>query len=502
VLTLFAGVAALVAAEALAAHRWAQAGQASHSRLRLPLAVLGYLSGMLTRLRTTVAGAAIVVCVASAGLFAGSAAASSTALPAPTTTHVATWAFDDFCNGGAGASPALVRQWVTLAETNCGPSASKARLDCHSAGHTFCDVMQYLDTNWDFTDPSVRVASASSSYWWLHEPSPNGGVSIYSSTAGGGYLINQANPAVRSFFRSYVRGHYDADDGLLMDWQSPSLSQELYYATCGCSTTSEIQSNAALRSGHELMSAALTHSNGASFIQADNTLPPNPYLPQGLDMLNRSTGADGWVAEGEPENNGTLDPYYSTLLDQIAYIANRTSSFVVPLSLGAAGTTYQQQSRRVQEATILLGYRPGHVVDWANLEQGTQDLAVWPEEGIYPTRPMQSMRGPSGAGCLAGQGKLCARGGHHNLQVAPGVYRREFAACFNRGAPIGPCAAIVNTTGSWLPIRSSWLKKRLHHQMTFIGGDVQTGGAVDLTGAPFQGGTTTVGPDDALLLTR
>jgi hypothetical protein len=417
-------------------------------------------------------------------------------------SHVETWAFDDGCNGGAGAGSALARQWLTYAESNCGAGGTtKALTDCHAGGIAYCNVMQYLDTDWDFTDPSVRVASASSDHWWLHEPSPNQGVSIFSSTAGGGNLINQANPAVRSFFRSYVRSHYNADDGLLMDWQSPSLAQELYYADCGCSSTSEIHSNAALRIAHEQMSASLTHVSGAPFVQVNNTLPPNPFLPQGLDMLNRSTGVVAWVAEGEPESGGVLDPYYSTLLDQIAYIANRSGDFVVPLSLGQAGASYQQQSRRVQEATVLLGYRPGHVVDWANLETGSTNLAVWPEEGIYPTDPRQSMRAPGGRGCLAGTGNVCPRGGHHNVQVAPGVYRREFRACYRGRIRFGGCAAVVNTTGSWLIVRSSWLRGAYRHQVTFNGGDVQSGGTVNLMGAPFTAGSTTVGPQDALLLT-
>jgi hypothetical protein len=417
-----------------------------------------------------------------------------------TTAHVETWAFDDRCNGGAGASSALVRQWVTFAESNCGANARKARTNCHAGRTTYCDVMQYLDTDWNFTEGSVRLARATFGHWWLHEPTPNQGASIYSSTSGGGYLINQSKSAVRSFFRSYVRRHYNADDGLLMDWQSPSLPQELYYSTCGCSKTSEIRSSAALRTAHKQMSAALTHTSGAPFIQADNSLPPNPYLPQGFDMLNHSAGVDGWVAEGEPEQAGTLDPYYSTLLDQIAYIAQKTRGFVVLLSRANAGASYQQQSRRAQEALVLLGYSHGHLVDWSDLEQGSRNLAVWPEEGIYPTDPVQTMGAPGGRGCLAGRGRVCSRGGHNDVQVAPGVYRREFGACYRRGARFGGCAAIMNTRHSPVTVRSSWLRGSYGHQITFRGGDVQSGGKIDLMGAPFSAGSTTVGAQDAVLL--
>lgn len=418
--------------------------------------------------------------------------------------HVETWAFDDGCAGGAGASTALVRRWLTFAESDCGPGARKAYANCHAGRRRYCEVMEYLDTDWTFTQDEIGMASAAFNIWSLHEPSPHQGVDVTTSTLGGGFLLNQTRPGVQAFFRSYARRHFDTADGLMMDWQSPSLPQELYYSTCGCTKTMEIHTNAALRAEHAQMSAALTHRNGAPFMQADNSLSSNPYLPQGLNMLDHATGVDGLVAEGEPESTGVLDPYYSTLLDQMAYIDSRTRSFLVLMSKGVAGAGYESASRRVQEATILLGFRPGQIVDWADLEVGNRDLAVWPEEGIYPTAAVETMRAPAGRGCLAGTGDICTRGGHNSLQVAAGVYRREFRACYSRGRAIGPCAAIVNTTGGPVTVRASWLRQRraYHHEITFSGGDVQSGGTVDLAGAPFQAGASQVASDDALLLVR
>jgi hypothetical protein len=417
----------------------------------------------------------------------------------PIKSHVATWAYDDGCNGGVGASPSLVRRWVSFAESNCGPHTMKAVTDCHANGKVFCDAMRYIDSDWGFTGGGVPEAAAASANWWLHTPD-NGGP-IFSPTFGGGYLMNQTDPSVRSYYRSYVRRNFNSDDGLLMDWQSASLAQELYYSTCSCGSTTEIRSNAALQAAHTAMSASLTHRNGAPFLQIDNSLPPNPFLPQGFNMLKKSIGVDGWGAEGEPENYGVLDSFYSTLLDQIAYIDNRTSDMVVLLSRGDAGASYESQSRRVQEATMLLGYQPGHLVDWADLDHGNADLAVWPEEGIYPDSPIQSMARPRGHGCLAGTGVICSRGGHNNVQVAPGVYRREFRSCYRRKVRFGRCAAIVNTTSTPVVVKQSWLRQSYHHQVTFAGGDVQSGGTIALRGAPFGAGSTVVAPDDALLLT-
>jgi hypothetical protein len=360
--------------------------------------------------------------------------------------------------------------------------------------------MQYLDTDWVYPADSMNVASVASFNWWLTDPHSN--QRIFTSSEGGGYLANQTVPSVQAFFRDFVRRHYNRDEGLLMDWQSPSLAQELYYSTCGCRTTGEIRSDAALRSAHGQMSAALTHRDGSPFVQADNTLPGNPYLPQGLHMLNHRTGVDAWTAEGEPMSNGSLMPYYSTLLDQIAYISTRTQGFVVPMSRAPQNAPYLTQTRRVQEATMLLGFRRGHLVDWADLEQGSNRLAVWPEEGIYPTSPVQSMHVPRGPGCLAGTGHVCSRGGHRSLQVAAGVYRREFRSCYRNRVRFGGCATIMNSTGRFVTVPSRWLRRHYGHQITFGGGDVQSGGSVDPAGAPGAPGATVIPPHDAVLLAR
>lgn len=398
-----------------------------------------------------------------------------------------------------------MRESVTYAEANCGPGGdAKALSDCHSGATTFCKVIQYLDTNWIYQNgspPWQPFSAAASEGWYQHTPGSTT-TRIASSGYGGGYLIDQSNAEVRSFFQSYVRAHYDAEDGLMMDDQSSSLSTQLYYATCGCETSDEVGSTPALQTAHESMSAAMTRSGGPPYLQIDNSLPPNPYLRQPFGMLDSATGVQGLISEGAPEQDGTLDPFYSTLLDQIAHVADDTSGFVVPLSYGAAGASYQQRSRRVQEATILLGYSPGHLVDWADLEQGSSDLAVWPEEGLYPTSPVQSMGAPGGSGCLAGTGAVCSTGGHNDLQVAPGVYRREFGACYEQGVPFGPCAAIVNTTASPITISSAWLTHSYTHQITFSGGDAESGGSVNLTGSPFVAKASTVGAQDATLLAR
>lgn len=441
------------------------------------------------------------------------AISGSTAVVSAAAAHTETWAYDD-CGNGLGASAALVRQWLTFAETNCGPDgATTALSNCHSAGVVYCEVIQYLDTNVIYysggqaSDQWPAWQTAAQESWYLHEAPPNQSTRISTSGYGGGYFDNVANPSVIAFYQNYVRQNFPDQDGLMMDDTSPGLPELLYDSNdAGATSTGEIISSAVLQLDHQLLEDSMTRPNGTTYLQITNGLadggnPNEADLGIGPTGNQITTTAPGIISEGSPEDNGSLDPWYPGLLDDMAYIDDSTSGFLVLLSNGAAGASYQSQSRLVQEATVLLGYEPGRVVDWAALETGNSDLAVWPEEGIYPTDPLQTMGNPGGSGCLAGTGSYCSTGGHNDLQVATGVYRREFADCFDQGAAFGSCAAIMNTTGSPVTVSSSWLTQTYSHSITLSGGDVQSGGTIDLTGTPFSAGTTQVPADSALILT-
>jgi hypothetical protein len=260
------------------------------------------------------------------------------------------------------------------------------------------------------------------------------------------------------------------------------------------------------------MSQALKGTAGTPYPQVDNTIPDcgNPdENEQGIgptgDML--LSPVVGLVAEGCPEYDGTLTPWYPELLDDMAYVTNSTRGFTALLPYGSAGTSYAAQSRRVTEATVLLGYGPGRIVDWPDLETNSRDLSIWPEDGIYPVNPVQSMTNPSGPGCLSGgSGVACPSGGHNDLEVAPGVYRREFRDCYNQRELFGSCAAIVNDTSNTVLVQTGWLRQDYQWQITTnvpfgTTGDVQSGATINVEGVPFTPGLTTIGPSDALLLT-
>jgi len=118
-----------------------------------------------------------------------------------------------------------------------------------------------------------------------------------------------------------------------------------------------------------------------------------------------------------------------------------------------------------------------------DLEANTDNLAVWPEDLIYPSGAVQTMiSGPT------------------DLEVAPGVYRREFSSCYQKGIAIGRCAAIVNANPSDVVVRSSWLRQTYHHVVALNGGDVLSGGIANISAVAFRPNVTRVLPAGALLL--
>lgn len=482
--------------------RWVRPGHSSRLILRalastppgsyaITVLATGHRSrrGRSRLMRRTAIGAAVV---SAATIMVVIATGGS---PAGVPSHVPTWAYDDVCSGH-GPPTSLVRAWVTYAESNCGLEDSKALGDCHAGGVSYCVAVQYVDANWIYAQGSLPVAAQAQASWWLHDPGfrdPGHRVSV--PAYGGGHLLNQDNPAVDAWFQAYVRRHYGSFDALMMDDTSGSLRDTLFGS--GLTSTEETSSDAQLQAAHDRMAAAMTHTNGRPFLQIDNGLSPNEYLSTPFSMLSDSTGVKGVITEGDPIDDGTLTTYYPTLLDEMSYIDQTAHDFAVLLSYDQSGSPV---ARRVQAATVLLGYSGSHIVSWSDLDTNSSDLAVWPEEGIVPSDPVQSMSAPGGPGCLAGQGVVCSAGGHDDLQVAPGVFRREFANCYDQGVGFGPCAAVVNTTGSPVTVQSSWLTETYGHEITLIGGDVESGGRIDLTGATFAAGATSVPAGDALLL--
>jgi hypothetical protein len=302
---------------------------------------------------------------------------------------------------------------------------------------------------------------------------------------------------VRAFYETYVNSNYPNDDGLMMDDTASSVNAQFYYASQ--TSSYEEPNDTSLLSAHAAMAANLTKSDGSTYLQIDNGDGYNPYLNSATALLNNPNSVVGLVAEGAPWDSSLVTNWkYETLLDDMAYVNHTNNDFEVLLSYDPSGTL---EARRIQAATILLGYSPGHTVSWSDLEQSLNtDLTIWPEEGVYPTNPVQSMSEPSGSGCFSGNGDVCPTGGHNDLEVSSGIYRREFQDCYNQGTSFGPCAVIVNDTSSSVTVAPSWLTQSYSHVVTMSGGDVQSGGSINLSGSSFSAGSTQVPANDALIL--
>jgi hypothetical protein len=445
-------------------------------------------------------------------------------LPPPVApTHVATWAYVDACDGVGPAQVALVRTWVTYAEAKCANDHELAPDACHEGTKTYCTSVAYIDPNLAWTNAGqgfpiprcVRAAhgACANEAWYVHGSTATGGVARLRWTApefGVANLLNGSDPSLDSFVSAYAHRALSHFNGLMVDDVDASTQEQLFGSGIPKYLTSdELHSNAAVQADHVTLADALQ-----PFVQIDNGLSVNPFTLPAFVLLNRPSDVVGLVAEGYPESGKTnsLDHWYSTGLDDLAYLETDRAldrDFVALLGYNPSGSMV---ARLVQEATLMLVFEPGRVVDWEDLQQDGPGLAVWPEEQLYFERPLETMRKPYGWACMDALGGPCFHG-HADLQVAhgynvdeqhrgAGVYRREFARCFLRGYAIGGCAALVNDTDRTVTAQQRWLKRSYRYTMTLVGGELEYGGWLVVHGPKFTPGVTTIGPDSALLLSR
>ncbi|MGO9971366.1 MAG: hypothetical protein ACLP01_00765 [Solirubrobacteraceae bacterium] len=473
----------------------------------------------LSRWQRALGVAACAILCASCGAKASQTSRPSRASVPP---RIETWAYVDSCHGVGPGQTSLVRHWVTYAEDKCANPHPFAPSACHEGSTSYCTAVSYIDPNLDWSRaglgmvvPScIRPAGSSTcanESWFVHESSAASRLTWTNSVLGHAYLLNGADPALESFVTGYTHRVLSDFNGLMVDDIGASALEQFFGDGTPIYTSSaELPTDAAVQEAHFRLAEKLA----PSFLQIDNGLNVNPNSLPAFVLLNHPSAVVGLVSESYPENSATntLSSWYSTGLDDMAYLDNTPSlsrNFLVLLGYNTIGSLV---ARRVQEATVMLGFKPGKIVDWADLATWTQGLAIWPEEGLYFEQPIQTMQTPSGPRCMNGLGGPCAHG-HMDLQVAgganaheqsggAGVYRREFRRCFLGGVPIGGCAAVMNDTDRPVTISSSWLTQRYGFEMTMEGGEVQRGGRLTVEGTMFSPDVTTLGADDAALLSQ
>jgi hypothetical protein len=425
-------------------------------------------------------------------------------------THIPTWAYDSYDGQGTNVSADVVRKYVSFAES--GLDNSKSVRDCSGSGA--CSSVFYFNPSLIYVSPLCPYPAykdfltQASEDWFVHLPGQDalaGRVQgTYLQSCKGAripvhvYEANQANAAVRAFFAAYLQKNGDDFDYYLMDDTSDSLLTQMYGPGGGfckaqggngyCLGTAEYSSDADLVRAHMALASVLNHKSGSPMYFYYNGIAFTPHSPLIPPLLGNGSRFRGAICENCAVSDGTLrTAMYPKVLSAMARIDAIPGAAFVELSTGKSpdGSPEQVAQRFVTTAIAWLGYADEHTIVWPDLEFTTHNLAVWPEDEIVPSAPLETMSSSAA-----------------DIEVGPNVWRREFAACYLDGAPIGACAAVLNGSGTQVSVPAAWFHQRYGHTVTANGGDAPSGGSITLNGAAFAPDSTQIPPGQALLLTR
>ena len=445
---------------------------------------------------------------ASTNASVATSALASTGVP----YHIPTMAFDEYTGEGTNASSATVGAYVSYAEG--GEGNAKATVDCDSSATKSCLSVFYMDPNFLYASVScvsteaASVAASQAESWFVHESGYSDFAhrvqGSYTQNCGGTtektpvYLLDDANPAVISFFQSFLQSAANGWDVYFMDDTSSRVLTQAYGPGGGfcannppdsyCTTTQEYPTDASVAAAHVAFANSMVHTNGSPMQFIFNGVGFSGTTVENLNLLTGSSNFIGAVCEECIVNAGVLQPQlYAKVLDAMAQIDAIPGASFVELSTGysPAGSAAQIHQRVAATAVAWLGYSAGHTIVFPNLEDNTTNLAVWPEDAIVPTEPVESMTSQAS-----------------DIAVEPGVYVREFAECYDAGVAIGQCAAVVNSTASAVTVEASWLKQTYKHLLALTGGDIPSGGTMSLTSDYFVPGVTQIQPSWATLLLK
>jgi len=401
---------------------------------------------------------------------------------APIPYHIETWAYD----GGFQANKVPADDIARL--VNYAEGSTKAVFDCKGRG---CVSVLYFDAGivYDGRGKCAPFSSdfmqASSEDWFVHysgyhDADHRIGNNKFIAKCGDAiprYVVNVSSPGVRAYYRAQLQKD-DGYDAIFADdffasipvYSGGWLCQTPNPHRCAPGELEEYKEDQDVLRARVGFANALVHRNGQPFKLIFNG--------GSRQMYKGVRGFIGSVCESCPFSYvGGFNKSYVTILNSMAE-ASHNAGFLLLLSYGYGD---QVTNRTVTIATDWLGYSPGHLVLFENARQTADRLNVWPEELLYPTRAIQSMK----------------KGGS-DLQVVPAVYRREFRACYYKKAPIGQCAAIVNASPDTIDISRDWLSQRYQHAATLPAGDALSGEDVAMGGAIPQ----TLEPHSAVLLLR
>lgn len=436
-----------------------------------------------------------------AGSFDSSGFLEATNVTVFTLRHIATVANDDYRGGGAYASAAQVNALVSYAATG-----GKGLVDCHST-LLGCKAIYYMrpfalraaTPASCLIHPDAGILSGAQESWFVHNTGyTDAAHRVYGYDRWGCKLfgMNPNSTGLQAAWNKHLQSNANAYDLFFVDMSPMDLKNATWYSSGGgctpwphvCLSTQELPSDLAVTSAHVNFVNALRYTNGNPMYFLYQQAYPAWSLSFDMFAINSTGRYFGVSCEGcladVPPAPPVSPANYAPFLDEMAAV-NKTGGEFLIISKGEypAGSANQILQRSVTVGVAWLAYSEGHTMVQPDLERNTLNLAVWPEDMIYPASPLETMVS-----------------GSVDLEVAPGVYRREFQHCYQNSQTFGSCAAIVNANGYAVAIQPAWLRLTYHHVVVLTGGDVLSGGKANLAGSSFIAGITLVPAGGATLL--
>lgn len=469
------------------------------------------------------------------GSYSGSTlVASKVVVEQAVPAHIETWAYDNYNSStgeGQGNVPAAdVGSYTTYAENGVSANPTpKVLTDCHSSG-TKCSAVEYVDPNDIYvnppstcsaTQPDQTAYDAASETWFVHQAGYTdsahriqGGYQTSSSCPDAEYLLNQNNTAVQQWYGQLLSAAGtqgpklnpagDQYDVYMTDNTAGEIADQTYFYSGGgcpsytytngyvsggtiCSTTQELPSDSAVVSEHAAFwsSPSMVHQNKTAMKFFFNSLSPSSTGMKSTALFGSSSNLLGGLCENCVVDGGSVKTTQVAQTLDAMLTAEQAKNSLVLLSTGTAAEEGANNDDRLAALGIdWLGYSPGGVVGFEDLEDDTHNLAVWPEQQLYPTEPLTSM--------TTGNADLLVPG-------FSSMWMREFATCYNAGSYIGRCGVVVNASGATQAVQGSWFTQTYRYYMTMSSPDLVNGGATTRTNA-LTYGTTQVRSGSAIFL--
>lgn len=436
--------------------------------------------------------------------------------------HVETWAGYRYggVNEGIDSPASTMQQWVTFLEGGWPHN----RDICNVRGHP-CNSVDYLNASNEYfgacgwseavqygglTQQRTLAESA-----WLHVSDPityatrifnNRNSRCIARSADTGVFINKKSTRgpgnALSFFNAFMRKKYRGGwpDYLMND--DIDVFNDLWPTGLAAY---EYRSWIDLQNAQAAFLGGEVNSTGVPQRLFFNGCSDNPAAATAVNLIKMRPNIAGCITEANVSAASIRNGRVQYSLDNCARVTLSASGGIFVNGPDEDGGML---ARRQATAFNMLCYVPGREVFWEEEEWGGKYVNVFPEESIYPTQPLQSMRIPhdcpderlsrTGEGHDAYGSSTCSMHGHNDLLIAgTGVERREFAQCYKWSALVGRCAVVWNLNGSPVTLEGNWLSRRYAHRMEMIGGTLDEGGKIRIN-APASPSPVSIAPYDAI----